>query len=131
MRGSEKVAQVTKKITEKRLNWCGHVKRSDEGQVLSRMLDVPVPGKRWRGRPKTRWKDSCKRDMESMALKEVSTKWKNYIRAIPANQDDGKSLRRRRRVMIYLLQLCVYICQYAIDDLSPQIQKFTLFAKCT
>ena len=35
----------------------------EEGQLLRRMLDVPVAGKRWRGRQKTRWKDSCKRDM--------------------------------------------------------------------
>ena len=33
---------VTKKITEKRLKWCGHVKRRDEGHVLRRLLDVPV-----------------------------------------------------------------------------------------
>ena len=35
-----------------------------------RMLDAPVPGKRRRGRQKTRWKDLCKRDMESVELKE-------------------------------------------------------------
>ena len=36
----------------------------EEGQLLRRMVDVPVAGKRWRGRQKTRWtcqekKDSC------------------------------------------------------------------------
>ena len=41
----------------------GHVKRREEGHVLRRMLDAPVPGKRRRGRQKSRWKDSCKRDM--------------------------------------------------------------------
>ena len=49
---------VTKKIAEKRLKWYGPVKRRDEGHVLRRMLDAPVPGKRRRGRQKTRWKDS-------------------------------------------------------------------------
>ena len=48
-----------------------------------RMLDAPVPGKRWEGILKTRWKDSCKRDMESVELKEEDaldrTKWKNDI----------------------------------------------------
>ena len=33
----------------------GHVKRREEGHVLSRMLDAPVPGKRWIGRQTTRW----------------------------------------------------------------------------
>ena len=33
----------------------GHVKRREEGHVLRRMLDAPVPGKRPRGRQTTRW----------------------------------------------------------------------------
>ena len=33
----------------------GHVKRREEGHVLRRMLDAPVPGKRQRGRQTTRW----------------------------------------------------------------------------
>ena len=56
VRGSVKVAPVTTKITEKRLKWYRHVKRRDEGHVIRRMLDAPVPGK-MRGRQKTRWKD--------------------------------------------------------------------------
>ena len=36
----------------------------EEGQLLRRMVDVPVAGKRWRGRQQTRWtcqekKGSC------------------------------------------------------------------------
>ena len=61
----------------------GHVKRREEGHVLRRMLDAPVQGKRQRGRQKTRWKDSCKRDMESVGLKDKDaldrTMWKNDI----------------------------------------------------
>ena len=55
VRGSVKVSTVKKKITEKRLKWYGVVKRRDEGFVLRRMLDAPVPGKRWRGGQTTRW----------------------------------------------------------------------------
>ena len=29
-----------------------------------------IPGKRKRGRPKTRWKDVCKRDMQTVGLRE-------------------------------------------------------------
>ena len=71
------------KITEKRLKLYGHVKRRDEGHVLRKTLDVREPGTRRRGRQKIRWKDSCKRDMESLGLKEEDaldrTKWKNDI----------------------------------------------------
>ena len=66
VRGSMKVAPVIKKITETRLKWYGHFTRRDEGNVLRRMVDAPGPGKRRRGRQKTRWKDSCKRDKESV-----------------------------------------------------------------
>ena len=34
------------------------------------MLDAPVPGKRRKGRQKTKWKDSFKRGKESVGLKE-------------------------------------------------------------
>ena len=44
---------MTKKITEERLKWYGHVERRDEGHILSRMIDAPVPGKTRRGRQKT------------------------------------------------------------------------------
>ena len=30
--------------------------------MLRRMVDAPVPGKRRRGRQKTRWKELCKSD---------------------------------------------------------------------
>ena len=53
------------------LTW--HGMRGDEGHVLRRMLAAPAPEKRRRGRQKTRWKDSCKSDMESVGLKEENT----------------------------------------------------------
>ena len=64
VKGSVKVAPVTKKITEKRLMWYGHVKRRDEGHALRRMLDVHVgvPGEM--EKRKTRWKDLCKRKVK-------------------------------------------------------------------
>ena len=83
--GSVKVAPVNISLesTEKRPNRYRHVKRRDEGHVLRKMLDAPVQGKRRRRRQTTRWKDSCKRDMESAGLKEDDvldrTKWRNDI----------------------------------------------------
>ena len=57
------------------------------------MLDVPVPGKRWRGRQQTRRKDSCKIDRESVGFKEKdSLDRKNRImisNTIPATQVKG------------------------------------------
>ena len=89
VRESVKVASVTKKITHKMLEWYRHVKRWDEWQHVPRsMSDAPVPGKRWSGRQKTWWKVSCKRDMESMGLKEEDvldgTKLSNDTKTTPA-----------------------------------------------
>ena len=70
IRGTTIVVQASKKITEKRLKWYGHVRRMKEEQIVRRMLDVDIPGKRKRGRPNVRWKDVCKRDMMQTGLKE-------------------------------------------------------------
>ena len=63
IRGTTRVVQASKKITEKRLKWYGHVSRMKEEHIVRRMLDVEIPGKRRRGRPNLRWKDACKRDI--------------------------------------------------------------------
>ena len=62
--------QASKKITEKRLKWYGHVRRVKEEHIVRRMLDVDISGKRRRGRPNLRWKGHCKRDMTEAGLKE-------------------------------------------------------------
>ena len=70
IRGTTRVVQASKKITEKRLKRYGHVRRMKEEHILRRMLDVDIPWKRRRGRPNLRWKDACKRDMTQAGLKE-------------------------------------------------------------
>ena len=36
----------------------------DEEHILRKVLRMDIPGKRKRGRPKTRWKDTCQRDLK-------------------------------------------------------------------
>ena len=78
MRGSVKVAPVTNKVIEKWLKWYGHVERMDDGHVLTRMLDEPVPRKKTDNQVE---RLVCK--MASVWLKEVdvldSTNGKNDI----------------------------------------------------
>ena len=69
IRGTTRVAQASKNITERRLNWYGHVMRRDGEHILRRVLRADMPGKRKRGRPKTRWKDACQRDLKSTGLR--------------------------------------------------------------
>ena len=60
-----KVVQASRKITERRLKWYGHVMRMEEDHVVRRVMTKAIPGKR-----KTRWKDVCKRDMQTVGLRE-------------------------------------------------------------
>ena len=39
------MVQASKKSTEKRLKWHGHVRRMKEEHIVRRMLDVDIPGK--------------------------------------------------------------------------------------
>ena len=83
IRGTTRVVQASKTITEKRLKWYGHVRRMKYEHIVRRMLDVDIPWKRRRGRPNLRWKEACKRDMTEVDLKEDKTTnraaWRNTI----------------------------------------------------
>ena len=46
-----------------------HVMRSDGEHILRKVLRADIPGKRKRGRPKTRWKVACQRDLKSTGLR--------------------------------------------------------------
>ena len=89
------MVQASKKITEKRLKWYGHMSRMKEEHIVRRMLDVEIPGRRRRGRPNLKWKDACKRDMTEVGLKEDNTTNRQHggipSSAIPATPDDGTS----------------------------------------
>ena len=91
------MAQASKKITERRLNWYGHVTRRDEEDIglLRKLLMADIPGKRKRGLPKTRWKDACQRDFKSTGLRAGEetdrAMWRRKSSFIPATLHDGKS----------------------------------------
>ena len=70
MRGSMKVTNIKDRITESRLRWAGHVWGRDQTELSRWMLEMEVSGKRRRGRPKTRWKDSAIRDMWSIGVEQ-------------------------------------------------------------
>ena len=98
---SVKVASGAKRITHKKL-WYRHVRRREEGQVLSRMADATIPGKRRKGRQKTRWKDSCNRygkcGVEFRGRKVEDKVEERQIQSYAGDPDDKKSSRRRRRM---------------------------------
>ena len=81
-RNDESSAGVQKDNGEKtEMVW--HVMRMEEDHVVKRVMMKTIPGKRKRGRPKTRWKDVCKRDMQTVGLREGDERdrayWKEMI----------------------------------------------------
>ena len=60
------------KMREGRLRWYGHVMRRDQEYVGKKMMEMELPGKRRRGRPKRRFLDLVKEDMGEVDAKETN-----------------------------------------------------------
>ena len=73
-------------MREGRLRWYGHVMRRDQEYVGRKMMQMELPEKRKRGRPKRRFVDVMKEDIgEAGARKtdvENRTVWRNMISCV-------------------------------------------------
>ena len=80
IRGTAQVGRFGEKTREARLRWYGHVLRKDDGYIGRRMLRTEMPGKRKRGRPKTRFTDAVGEDVAVVEVTEEDaedrTKWR-------------------------------------------------------
>ena len=70
VRGTAKIAKLGDKLRNARLRWYGHVKRREEDYEGKRMMEMAVPGRRKRGRPRRRWMDLVREDMERVGVRE-------------------------------------------------------------
>ena len=70
VRGTAKIAKLGDKLRNARLCWYGHVKRREEGYVGKRMMEMAVPGRRKRERPRRRWINPASEDMKRVGAKE-------------------------------------------------------------
>ena len=71
IRSTVKVERLGMKMREGRLRWYGHVMRRDQEYIGRKMMEMELPGKRRRGRPKRRFLDVVKEDMEDVGAKET------------------------------------------------------------
>ena len=67
-------------IIQKPLNWYGHIRRKEEDNLSRKMMDMVVPGKRIRGRPRRRWIDNNREDMDKYELTADMTDNRQYGR---------------------------------------------------
>jgi hypothetical protein len=59
---------IVRVIKSRRMRWAGHVARMGEGRSVYRVLVGRPEGKRPRGRPKRRWEDNIKMDLEEIGI---------------------------------------------------------------
>ena len=65
IRSTVNVKRLGMKLRDGRLRWYGHVMRRDQEYVGRKMMEMELPGKRRRGRPKRRFLDVVKKGMGS------------------------------------------------------------------
>ena len=70
IRGTVKVERLGMKMREGRLRWYGHVMRRDQKYIGRRVMEMELPGKRKRGRPKRIFLDLVKEDIWKVSAKE-------------------------------------------------------------
>ena len=68
------------------MRWAGHVARMEEGRSAFKILTVKRTGKRHLGRPRRRWEDNIRIDLEEIGINAgnwvVSVLDRNYWRAL-------------------------------------------------
>ena len=65
------VAGTVEKIREARWRWMGHVLRRGVDEPSRVALELEVEGNRGRGRPRRRWRECLKKDIEVRGLEET------------------------------------------------------------
>ncbi|KAA5580537.1 hypothetical protein F3G14_18690 [Acinetobacter baumannii] len=84
VRGRLGVRDIADKMQESRLRWYGHVKRKPPDYVGNLALLLDLPGRRPRGRPKTRWRDVVLKDKRECKVAgedvEDRAKWRSKVR---------------------------------------------------
>ena len=64
VRGRTKATEMHRKIQEKRLRWYGYILRRDEDHIISRATNMKVERRRKQGRPRRKWMDCVREDLE-------------------------------------------------------------------
>ena len=81
---------IVRVIKSRRLRWAGHVARMEEGRVVHKVLVGKPEVKRPLGRPRRRWEDNIKMDLQEvgrgcadwMELSEDRDRWRALVSTV-------------------------------------------------
>jgi len=80
-------SEIVQEMKSQRLRWAGHVHRLDDERLVRLVWEELPTGKRPLGRPKMRWRDNIKSDLQKMnvpfdhRLMENRTEWKRVVQS--------------------------------------------------
>ncbi|XP_047499096.1 uncharacterized protein LOC125045711 [Penaeus chinensis] len=86
------VSDINEKVKEIRMRWYGHVKRREGGHPAKVAMESIVPGRRPKGRPKSRWRDSVKEDISPFGVRPEEALGRETWRRETRAADPGKEL---------------------------------------
>ncbi|XP_047497767.1 coiled-coil domain-containing protein 148-like [Penaeus chinensis] len=89
------VTSISSKIEEARLTWFGLVKRRHEEEGIRKAMDLPIPGKRSRGRQRKRWLDCVMAEMKKRNIKKQWAQDRKKWRKTEVRQTDPKTDMRK------------------------------------
>ena len=97
IKGTVKIEQLRMKMRKGRLRWYQHVMRRDHKYIGRKVMEMELPGKKKRGRPKKRFLDIGKEDRGEVGPREKDienrTVWKKMI---PLTK--GKSRKKKKNL---------------------------------
>jgi hypothetical protein len=81
---------IVRVVKSRRMRWTGHVARIGEERVVHRVLVGKPGGKRQLGRPRRRWKDTIKMDLQEvgggggdwMELAQDRDRWRALVSTV-------------------------------------------------
>jgi hypothetical protein len=82
---------IVRVVKSRRIRWAGHVARMVEGRGVHRVLVGRPEGRRPLGRPRHRWEDNIKRDLEEvggdcgnwMERAQDRDRWRTLVNTVP------------------------------------------------
>ena len=83
------VVNIAEKVKEARLRWYGHVFRRSEEVPIRSIMELTIESNRGRGRPKKRWLDCVKEDLDENRLTSEMTLNKRYWKDRTRAADHG------------------------------------------